>query len=175
MKSFRASSDLGPGWRVVAVWLGAGTIAAVLVSLACGCSVVDASASLSASEARDEYFAEIQSLEDQGFLLSPGAEWPQDPPFTEIAEDGRAQFYGKGSGASWAGSVWFYSWAKLAVSTDDETIRENAIHTLMRVRETAYYDAWAPEDRPKFDQELDEAAQGDLTRLRQDVAVNAPE
>ena len=175
MKSFRASPGVGPGRKVVAVWLGAGMIAAVLVSLVCGCSVVGEPASLSASEAGDEYFAEVQSLEDRGFLLAPGSEWPQDPPFTEIAEDGRAQFYGKGSGASWAGSFWFYSWAKLAVSTDDETIRENAIQTLMRVRETAYYDAWVPEDRPAFDQELDEAAQGDLTRLRQDVAVNVRE
>ncbi len=175
MKSFRASSSLGFGRKVIAVWLGAGFIAAVLVLLACGCSLVGDSASLSASEARDEYFAESQSLEERGFLLAPGTEWPQDPPFADIAEDGHGQAYGKGSGASWAGSFWFYSWAKLAVSTDDETIRDNAVQTLMRVRETAYYDAWAPEDRPTFDRELDEAAQGDLTRLRQDVAVNARE
>jgi hypothetical protein len=129
---------------------------------------------LSVSAAENEYLGEMLSLSEHGFLLAPGWEWPDDPGLVATGPDGAPMNYEEGYGAIRADFVWFYSWAHLAVSAEDGGVRANATLQLVRLRDTLLYKKRLPEDRAYLDKMINEASQGDLTKLREYVAANAP-
>jgi len=89
----------------VSAWAVALMLTGVTFLAACSLST---SGAISASKVADEYLAEIQNLEEQGFVLAPGNEWPE-PSFPEKAPDGHGVTYGRGTGTQHADTCWFDS------------------------------------------------------------------
>jgi hypothetical protein len=143
----------------------------ILLSLA-GCGAGDPSdgpIAITAQEADAQYLEETKRWD-----LPAGWQWPETPRFPEVAEDGGPIVYGLDMGRVDATHYWYCAWAIVLVRAVDGPTRTAALHEVVKLPDTPYYQVGLMSTERK-DRILAAAELGDYGPMANDVQLNCPE